>query len=121
MVRKNPHHSGNGLDLRHATGEDLRAYVTRLEGEFEKMKERLLYQELIVQRTKDEIERKAALIQKIRDEIMETAQKTPTQIDAVAALKDELEKAGIEPASNVFGILDKIAKILESKTGPSGP
>lgn len=93
----------------------------KLEEEFEKMKERLLYQELIVQRTKDEIERKALLIQKVRNEIMETAQKAHSRIDAVAALKDELEKAGIEPASNVFDILDRIARILESKTGPSGP
>lgn len=84
--------------------------LLRLEEEHEKMKERLLYQELIVQKTKDEIEKRAEQIQKLKNEMTYSR---PFSEDPLTILRDELKKAGIKSAK-ISDALDDLSDILGS-------
>jgi predicted S18 family serine protease len=105
------------LDPKRMTSDDARDVVYHLEEEFEKMKDRLLYQELIVQRTKDEIAAKRRQIQEVKDELKELLHKVPQEEmkDPVSVLREELKKAGVDKSNKIFEVLDKISEYLSSK------
>jgi hypothetical protein len=94
------------------TDHDVSSLISHLEAEYERMKEKLLYQELIVQKTKDEIAKKKNQIQKITHDA-----KTPksTGEDPIAILRDELKKLGLDESSRIFKTVDEISRILDSK------
>lgn len=57
------------LNPKYATENDARSLLSILEEEFEQMKDKLLYRELIVQKTKDEIAKKRAQIDKVKQDL----------------------------------------------------
>jgi chromosome segregation ATPase len=105
----------DGLDLKHATNEEMCTYVLQFEEEYEKLKERLLYQELIVQRTKDKIEKMEVQIQKIKDKIRKANQRQSPRKDLIDALRTELKSAGFQEPSKMFDLLDEISQMPDSR------
>lgn len=102
------------INPKYATENDAKSLLSILEEECEKMKDRLLYQELIVQRTKDEITRKRAQIDKIRIELKNKINKSKREIsDPITTLREELIDAGIPQTDRIFQIIDDIAKKLK--------
>lgn len=105
------------LNPKYLTSNEARGVISYLEDEYERMKDRLLYQELIVQKTKDEIAAKRKQIQQIKDELKDILHKKPQEEieDPVQVLKEELRKAGIDESSRIFQVLNQIADYLNSK------
>lgn len=102
------------MNPKYATENDAKALLSILEEECEKMKDRLLYQELIVQRTKDEITKKRAQIDKVKDDLKRKVfRKNQEIIDPIITLRDELIRAGIPESDRIFQIIDEIAKKLK--------
>ena len=99
------------INPKYATEDDAKSLLSILEEECEKVKDRLLYQELIVQRTKDEIAKKRDQINKIRDELkkkIESYPKRPTN-DPILTLKDELVRAGVPESDKIFQLIDELS------------
>jgi uncharacterized protein YpuA (DUF1002 family) len=82
------------------------------------MKDKLLYQELIVQKTKDMIATKRKEISQIKEMLKEIIQRRPKQdeiTDPIAVLKEELRKAGVDEKHRIFKVIDDIAESLDMK------
>jgi hypothetical protein len=99
------------LNPKHVTIENVRNLLSVLEEECEKMKDKLLYQELIVQRTKDEIAKKRQQINNVKVEIKTTR---PEISDPLLLLKEELRRAGIPDTDKIFQLLKQIANRMNS-------
>jgi uncharacterized membrane protein YgaE (UPF0421/DUF939 family) len=107
----------DSLDPKYITAEDANTLIMRLEEEFERMKDKLLYQELIVQKTKDEIATRRKQIQQVKDKLKQ-AQKIPkTQeiANPIEVLRYELKKAGIDEKNSIFRLLDDIEETLDMR------
>lgn len=96
---------------KHVTIENVQNLLSVLEEECEKMKDKLLYQELIVQRTKDEIAKKRQQINNVKVEIKTTR---PEISDPLLLLKEELRRAGIPDTDKIFQLLKQIANRMNS-------
>jgi hypothetical protein len=107
----------DNLNLKQMTPDDAKSLIFHLEDEFERLKDKLLYQELIVQKTKDEIARKRKQVQQIKEDLKDLLHNTnkPPQTDPVSILREELKKAGVSESSRIFAILDEIASYLDIK------
>jgi hypothetical protein len=77
-----------------------------LEDECDKMKDRLLYQELIVQRTKDEISKKREQIEKIKLELQSKMNLQEPLADPITRLKVELVRSGVPETDRIYSLLD---------------
>ncbi|HXG73511.1 MAG TPA: hypothetical protein VNK44_01645 [Candidatus Nitrosotenuis sp.] len=105
------------LDPKYITEEDANVLIMRLEEEFERMKDKLLYQELIVQKTKDEIATRRKQIQQVKEKL-KSIQKTPTAneiTNPIQVLRDELKKAGIDEKNSIFQILNHIEETIDMR------
>ncbi|MEW6043591.1 MAG: hypothetical protein AB1608_04965 [Thermoproteota archaeon] len=107
----------DALDPKYITEEDANALIMRLEEEFERMKDKLLYQELIVQKTKDEIATRRKQIQEVKDKLKRIQKMPRTQMIAnpIEVLRDELRKAGIDEKNSIFRLLDHIEETLDMR------
>jgi DNA repair exonuclease SbcCD ATPase subunit len=105
------------VEPKHMTPNDAKSLVYHLEDEYERMKDRLLYQELIVQKTKDEIAKKRKQIQQIKEELKDLLHKSAQTeiIDPITVLREELKKAGISESSKIFQAINEISNHLNSK------
>lgn len=103
----------NKVNPKYATDGDVASLISHLEAEYERMKEKLLYQELIVQKTKDEIAKKKNQIQKLVHDAK--APPKPKGEDPLTILRDELKKLGLNESSKIFKTVDEISKMLDSK------
>lgn len=99
------------ISPKHVTIENVQNLLSVLEEECEKMKDKLLYQELIVQRTKDEIAKKRQQINNVKVEIKTTR---PEISDPLLLLKAELRRAGIPDTDKIFQLLKQIANRMNS-------
>ncbi len=99
------------LSPKHVTIENVQNLLSVLEEECEKMKDKLLYQELIVQRTKDEIAKKRQQINNVKVELKTTR---PDISDPLLLLKAELRRAGIPDTDKIFQLLKQIANKMNS-------
>lgn len=98
------------LNPKYATENDARSLLSILEEEFERMKDKLLYQELIVQKTKDEIAKKRAQIDKVKEDLKNKLYRMKKEItNPIETLKEELMLAGIAPNDRIFQIIDEIS------------
>lgn len=79
-----------------------------LEDECEKMKDRLLYRELIVQRTKDEITKKRDQIEKIKLELQSKMNLQEPLVDPITRLKVELMCSGVPETDRIYFLLDRL-------------
>lgn len=107
----------DSLDPKYITEEDANALIMRLEEEFERMKDKLLYQELIVQKTKDEITTRRKQIQQIKEKLRKV-QKTPRTNEIenpIQVLRKELRKAGIDEKNSIFQLLEYIEETLDMR------
>lgn len=102
------------LQFRHLSREELDSLVAVLEQEYEKMKEKLLYQELLVQRTKDAIEDRRKSIQSIRERSASHGHTDRTALDIIEELKKEVQKSEIQRQDNIISLLDELSAILKS-------
>ncbi|MEM4378495.1 MAG: hypothetical protein QXX85_05880 [Candidatus Nitrosotenuis sp.] len=105
------------LDQKYITEEDANTLIMRLEEEFERMKDKLLYQELIVQKTKDEITTRRKQIQQVKEKLKKV-QKMPRAKEIenpIQVLRDELRKAGIDEKNSIFQILEHIGETLDMR------
>jgi Ni,Fe-hydrogenase III large subunit len=75
------------IEGKHVAIKNMKTLLSKLEEEYDKMNDLLLYRELIVQRTKDEITKKHKQINDLRE---------------------NLRHAKITESSKIFDILDKI-------------
>ena len=96
--------------LRPLTRKEAEMLIHRLEEEYEKTKEKLLYQELIVQKTKDELERKSAQIGRLKEQILRNQH---SEDDPLEILREELKRVGIKSAK-IEDALDDISRLLGS-------
>ena len=106
------------LNSKYLTVDDAKALIIHLEEDYEKMKDRLLYQELIVQRTKDTIAAKRKEMVQIKEKLKEIIQRQPKHeeiTDPIAVLKEELRKAGIDENHRIFQVIDDIAESLDMR------
>lgn len=105
----------DSLNPKYLTEEDANTLIMHLEEEFERMKDKLLYQELIVQKTKDEIAQRRMQIQQIKEKLrnFKKLSRTVKITDPVAILRTELKKAGIDEKNKIFLILDEISENLK--------
>jgi hypothetical protein len=106
------------LNPKYLTSHDAKALIMYLEEDYEKMKDKLLYQELIVQKTKDMIATKRKEISQIKEMLKEIIQRRPKQdeiTDPIAVLKEELRKAGVDEKHRIFKVIDDIAESLDMK------
>lgn len=99
------------ISPKHVTIENVQNLLSVLEEECEKMKDKLLYQELIVQRTKDEIAKKRQQINNVKVELKTTR---PEISDPLLLLKEELRRAGIPDTDKIFQLLKQIANRMNS-------
>lgn len=101
------------LNPKYATENDARSLLSILEEEFERMKDKLLYRELIVQKTKDEIAKKRAQIEKVKEDLKNKLYRMQKPIsDPIETLKEELTLVGIPPNDRIFQIIDEISDKL---------
>jgi DNA repair exonuclease SbcCD ATPase subunit len=105
------------IEPKQMTPNDAKSLVYHLEDEYERMKDRLLYQELIVQKTKDEIAKKRKQIQQVKDELKDLLHKSTKieMVDPITVLREELKKAGISESSKIFQAINEISNHLNSK------
>lgn len=105
----------DNLNPKYLTEEDANTLIMHLEEEFERMKDKLLYQELIVQKTKDEIAERRRQIQQIKEKLrnFQRLSRTVKITDPIVILRAELKKAGIDEKNKIFRILDEISENLE--------
>jgi hypothetical protein len=96
------------LDPKHITVSNMKSLLEILEEECEKMKDRLLYQELIVQRTKDEITKKREQINKIKHGIKTKVDLEEPLADPITRLQVELKRSGVPESDKIFQLLEKI-------------
>lgn len=99
------------INPKHVTIENVQNLLSVLEEECEKMKDKLLYQELIVQRTKDEIAKKRQQINNVKVELKTTR---PEISDPLLLLKEELRRAGIPDTDKIFQLLKQIANRMNA-------
>ena len=105
------------INIKQFSSDDAKALVFHLDDEFERLKDRLLYQELIVQKTKDEIAEKKKQIQQVKEELKVISHSNPKHsVDPITTLKIELKKEGISESSKVFQILNQIEERLYEKS-----
>lgn len=107
----------DSLDPKYITEEDANALIMRLEEEFERMKDKLLYQELIVQKTKDEIATRRKQIQQVKEKLRKV-QKTPRTNETenpIQILREELRKTGIDEKNSIFQLLEHIEETLDMR------
>lgn len=104
------------VNVKYMTGDDARSLIFHLEEEYEAIKDKLLYQELIVQRTKDEIAAKRRHLQQVREDLKDILRMHTSEVkDPVSVLKEELKKAGISESNRIFQVLNDISDQLKSK------
>ncbi|MGQ0771380.1 MAG: hypothetical protein ACT4NT_01210 [Nitrososphaerota archaeon] len=105
------------LNPKYLTESDAKALIIHLEEEYEKMKDNLLYQEIMVQKTKDSIAAKRKQTNQIKEELRRIIQRQKIFeiTDPIAVLKDELKKAGVDEKNKIFQIIDDFAKIIDMK------
>lgn len=83
----NTHYTLDNLEHKHITIQNMKHLLLKLEEEYDKMNDLLLYRELMVQKTKDDIAKKH---QQITD------------------LRENLRHVKITESSKIFEMLDKI-------------
>lgn len=105
------------LNPKYLTENDAKALIIHLEEEYEKMKDNLLYQELMVQKSKDSIAAKRKQTSQIKEELRRIMQqqKIFEITDPIAILKEELKKAGVDEKNKIFQILDDFTKIIDMR------
>jgi len=107
------------INLKYVTEGDVKDLITHLEDDYEKMKDRLLCQELVVEKTKDEISAKRKEIDEIKEKLGETLQRQQKSLDGVSdpieILKEELKKAGVYDKTQIYQIINDIAEELNMK------
>jgi hypothetical protein len=104
------------INVKYMTGDDARSLIFHLEEEYEAIKDKLLYQELIVQRTKDEIAAKRKHLQQVRDDLKDILRMHTSEVkDPITVLKEELKKAGISESNKIFQVLNEVSEQLDSK------
>ncbi|HXW02335.1 MAG TPA: hypothetical protein VD828_03065 [Candidatus Nitrosotenuis sp.] len=104
------------VNVKYMTGDDARSLIFHLEEEYEAIKDKLLYQELIVQRTKDEIAAKRRHLQQVREDLKDILRMHASEVkDPVSVLKEELRKAGISESNRIFQVLNDISDQLKLK------
>jgi len=96
------------ISPKHITIDNMRNLLSILEDECEKMKDRLLYQELIVQRTKDEITKKREQIDKIKQELQSKMDLNEPLADPITRLKVELVRSGVPETDRIYALLDRL-------------
>ncbi|MEO9309805.1 MAG: hypothetical protein ABI337_05860 [Nitrososphaera sp.] len=107
----------DALDPKYITEEDANTLIMHLEEEFERMKDKLLYQELMVQKTKDEITARRKQIHQIKVKLktLQKLQKTKETTNPIQVLCEELRKAGIDEKNSIFQLLAHIEETLDMK------
>ena len=104
------------INVKYMTGDDARSLIFHLEEEYETIKDKLLYQELIVQRTKDEIAAKRKYLQQVREDLKDVLRMhTPEVKDPITILREELKKVGIPESNRIFQVLNDVSEQLNSK------
>ncbi len=105
------------LNPKYLTESDAKALIIHLEEEYEKMKDNLLYQELMVQKSKDSIAVKRKQMSQIKEELRRIIQqqKIFEITDPIAVLKEELKKAGVDEKNKIFQLIDDFAKIIDMR------
>jgi hypothetical protein len=107
----------DSLNPKYITEEDANVLIMRLEEEFERMKDKLLYQELIVKKTKDEIATQRKQIQQVKEMLKKVKKipKTNETEDPIQILREELRKAGIDEKNSIFQLLEHIEETLDMR------
>ncbi len=84
----------DNLNPKYLTEEDANTLIMHLEEEFERMKDKLLYQELIVQKTKDETAERRRQIQQIKEKLRnyQRLSRAVKITDPIVILRAELKK-----------------------------
>lgn len=105
------------LNPKYMTEDDAKSLILHLEEEYERMRDKLLYQELIVQKTKDDIEAKRMKLQQVKEELKDLLPSCPYEKikEPISILREELKKAGIPESSKIFHVLENISEYLDSK------
>jgi hypothetical protein len=104
------------INVKYMTGDDARSLIFHLEEEYETIKDKLLYQELIVQRTKDEIAAKRKYLQQIREDLKDILRMHTSEVkDPITILREELKKVGIHESNRIFQVLNDVSEQLNSK------
>jgi hypothetical protein len=96
------------LNPKNITITNMQNLLDILEDECDKMKDRLLYQELIVQRTKDEISKKRDQIEKIKQELQSKMNLQAPLADPITRLKVELVRSGVPETDRIYSLLDRL-------------
>lgn len=104
------------INVKYMTGDDARSLIFHLEEEYETIKDKLLYQELIVQRTKDEIAAKRKYLQQVREDLKDILRMHTSEVkDPITVLREELKKVGIPESNRIFQVLNDVSEQLNSK------
>ena len=104
------------INVKYMTGDDARSLIFHLEEEYETIKDKLLYQELIVQRTKDEITAKRKYLQQVREDLKDVLRMHTSEVkDPITILREELKKVGIPESNRIFQVLNDVSEQLNSK------
>lgn len=103
------------LQPRNLTNNEAMVIIHYLEEEYERMEDKLLYQELIVQRTKDELATKQKQIEQVKEKLKEITNKSSKNqtANSISELSDELKKTGMEESNKVFQIINELTTHLD--------
>lgn len=109
----------DNIDPRYITEDDAKKLIAHLEEEFEKTQDRLLCQELIIEKTKAEAFAKRKEIEEIKEkleDILKIRQRIrKDMVGPIEALNEELKKAGIDDGNQIYQLINQIAEILNMK------
>ncbi|MFY9301019.1 MAG: hypothetical protein WAO91_07510 [Candidatus Nitrosotenuis sp.] len=109
----------DNIDPRYITEDDAKELIAYLEEEFEKTQDKLLCQELIIEKTKAEVSAKRKELDEIKEkleEMLQTRQKIREDMaNPIEALKEELRKAGIDDKNQIYQLINEVAETLNMK------
>ncbi len=107
------------IDPKYITELAAKNLIARLEEEYERTLDKLLCQELIIEKTKDEISAKRREIDEIKEKLEEVLQKRQKEredmLNPIEALKEELKKAGVDDSTQIYQMINEVAETLNMK------
>jgi uncharacterized coiled-coil protein SlyX len=108
------------INPKYVTEDDAKELITHLEDEYEKTQDRLLCQELILEKTRDEISAKRKEIDEIKEKLDDMLQKRQKiredMANPIEALKEELKKAGVDDKNQIYQLINEVAEALNMKS-----
>jgi uncharacterized protein YeeX (DUF496 family) len=107
------------INPKYVTDEDVKDLIAHLEDEYEKSQDRLLCQEIILEKTRNEISAKRKEIDEMKEKLNVMLQKRQKiredMVDPIEALREELKRVGVDDKDQIYQLINEVAEALNMK------